>query len=116
MIAGARRGASPTDAELRGQLAISVEIRALEVLQKAPAAPNHLQEAPARVVVLVVQPEVFGERVDALGQDCDLDLWRAGVRVVAAMLADDLLLALLGEHDLSFSSCPATSQLVAAAG
>ena len=49
--------------------------------------------AAARVVVLGVRLEVLGQVGDALGEDRDLDLRRAGVGGSAGIVADDFLLA-----------------------
>jgi hypothetical protein len=41
------------------------------------------------VVILLVDPQVIGEVVDAFGEQRDLDLGRARVRLVCAELIDN---------------------------
>src|SRR5690606_30128594 len=59
-------------------------------------ADQHEQPAPA-VVVLPVLAQVLVEVVDALGEQRDLDLGRAGVVLVLAEALDDLALLLRGD-------------------
>ena len=49
-------------------------------------ASDHLQQPATAVVVLRVGPEVVGQVVDFLGEERDLDLRRAGVVLVRAVL------------------------------
>ena len=42
-------------------------------------------------MVVLVSPEMFGEVVDALGEQRHLDFRRAGVRIVGSELGDDFL-------------------------
>lgn len=69
-------------AKLANELAIRVEIGALEVLQETAALANHLQESLPAVVVLGVRPEVIIQVVDPFREHRDLDLRRAGVGFV----------------------------------
>src|SRR3954454_14608778 len=85
------------EAELLDQRAVGLEVLALEVVQE-PAAPAHeLEQAAARVVILRVSAQMLRELVDARCQQRDLHLRRPGVRVVLAVLADDVELCFLGE-------------------
>src|SRR6516225_9800848 len=81
-------------AELFDQGAIALEVLALEVGQKAPAAAHEHQQATARVVVFALLAQVLGEMVDALGQQRHLDLRGARITLAGAELPRDLALAL----------------------
>ena len=82
-------------AELLDQLAILLEIALLQVLQEPPPPANQLQQAASRMMVFRVCAQMLGGLVDTPCQERDVHLWRAGVSLVATMLADDLLFASL---------------------
>src|SRR5262245_60249722 len=92
--------ASATQAQLRDQRAIALEVVALQVAEEPPAASDHLQQAHAGMVVLRVGAEVLGQIVDLLGQQRYLHLGRAGVAVGPSVLADQLGLLVLGQGHL----------------
>ncbi len=58
--------------------------------QQAAALAHHLEKAKARMVVLLVEIEVLGERLNALGQKRDLDLRGTGVARVGLKALHDL--------------------------
>src|SRR5262249_8342026 len=89
----ARRGVSfrsAPQAERIDQLAIAVEVLALQVVEQRAALADHLEEATPAVVVLVVVLQVLGQVRDALGQERDLNLWRTGVAWALLELRDGL--------------------------
>src|SRR3546814_15383341 len=61
------------------------------------------QKAAAAVVVLVVRLEVIGQRIDAVGQDRDLDFRRTGIALVAGIVLDDFGFALGGNRHIQTS-------------
>src|SRR5262249_21397886 len=85
-------------AERFDQLAIAIEALALEVLEQRTALADHLEQAAAAVVVLVVELAVLGEVQDALGQKGDLHFRGAGVALVLPKLRDRLGLAYGGNR------------------
>src|SRR5262245_26916288 len=87
----------PPQAELLDQGAVALEVRALQVVEQPSAAPDELEQAAARVVILRVRAQVLGELVDPGGEKGDLHLRRTGVALVPAVLADDLQLGFLGQ-------------------
>src|SRR5918995_1976996 len=94
---------SAADAELLDQRAVARLVLLLHVVEKRAALGNHLQEATPGMVVLGVGLEVVGEVVDALGQDGDLDLRRAGIAGFVRMFLDERGLALgRDRHRASF--------------
>jgi hypothetical protein len=61
----------------------------LEIPEESPALPDHHQQPSPAVVVLLVDLEMFGQVVDTLGEQRDLDLRRTGVRGVLAERFDN---------------------------
>src|SRR5262245_6455997 len=92
-----RCGVLPPEAELLDQRAIPLDVRALEIAEQATPAPDELEQAAPRMVVLRVRAHVLGELVDAGRQKRHLHLGRAGVGAVMAVLLEDLLLRFLRE-------------------
>jgi hypothetical protein len=86
-----------SQAQFLNQCAVPLQVPLLEVVQEPSAAADELQQPAARVVVLRVRAQMLGQLVDALGEQCDLHLGRAGVLAGPAVLADDLLLRFLRE-------------------
>jgi hypothetical protein len=58
----------------------------------AAAFTDQLEQSAARVVVMLVDLEVFGKLKDTGGQNCDLNLRGASIAFFRGVLADDLLL------------------------
>src|SRR4029453_1082534 len=90
--------------ELRDQRVVALDILLLEVVEQAAALVDHLQQAAARMVVLVVGLEVAGQRLDPAGEDRDLHFRRPGVALAAGVVADDFLLLLGGNRHSSYSA------------
>src|SRR5207245_10343402 len=83
---------SLADAQPFDQLPVPGGVLRLEVVEEPPALADQLEQAAARMVVLLVRLEVFRQVLDALGEERDLDLRRAGVALVGAELLDYTLL------------------------
>lgn len=64
------------DAQLLNDGAIPFDILLHQVIEQIAAVTNHLQKAAAGMVVLLVYLQVFGQIVDSLGENGDLDLGR----------------------------------------
>ena len=80
------------DAEALDERAVAGLVALLEVVEQRAALRHQLQQAAAGMVVLHVGLEVLGEVGDALREDRDLDLGRAGV---AGLVAYSLMSACL---------------------
>src|SRR5215207_6134598 len=89
---------SAAQAEAFDERPVAGDIVVLEVAEQPAAATDHLQQAAARVVVVLVDLEMLGELVDARGQQGHLDLGRAGVAFLGRVLGDDLGLVVLDQH------------------
>ncbi len=68
-----------------GESDIALVIRAAQVRQQAAALTDQFQQAAARRLVVFMGAKVLGELVNARGEDRDLHLRRAGVRIVTAI-------------------------------
>ena len=79
-----------TNTELLNERAITCDVLLCEVIEKAAALAYHLQKSALTMMVLCVLLEVWGERVDVLCKESDLDLGRTGVILVLAVLRDEL--------------------------
>jgi len=89
------------------QILVSREIRIAQIIQKSSSLPDQLQEATTRVVILYMDLEVPGKMLDALAQQRNLHLWRAGVRRMNPELLDRLLfLRFSNSHISAFSLFP----------
>jgi hypothetical protein len=74
------------EAKVRNDFAIALEVGPGEVVEQGGAAAEHLERAAAAMMVFGVSAEVFGEVVDVLGENCYLNLSRACVGAVRAVL------------------------------
>jgi hypothetical protein len=72
----------------------------LEVIQQpSPTADLHKQTSPAGMVLLML-PQVLGQRVDPGGQNGDLDLGGPGVHIGPPVLSNQFLFPLFGNGHL----------------
>ena len=79
----------PTETVGGDDASVPLDVVVTDVIEEtAPAADQH-EQATTTVVVLLVDLQMLVEVVDPLGEQCDLDLGRARVGVVQAMLGDD---------------------------
>jgi len=70
-----------TAADVEGvdQLFVAIFVFCLQVVQQLPALGDHEEQAAMAVHVLRVALHVFGQFVDALGQNGDVNFRRTGV-------------------------------------
>jgi hypothetical protein len=92
------------ESKLLDQRAVGVEVGVSEVRQEPTPGPYHLEQAATPVMVLGMDPEMVGERIDSLGEQRHLEPGRAGVFLVEAILRCDALLVV--RHALWSSSHP----------
>src|SRR4051794_30813890 len=98
-------------AELADQRAIPLQVLPLEVVQEAAAAADEHEQAPARVVIVLVGAQMLREVVDAAREHRDLDLGGPGVGLVLAEAGDELALFLCCQRHLRrgrLAGAPAT--------
>ena len=83
----------PAEPKRLRQLAVSLKVGALQVVQKAATPTNEHEEPAAGMVILLVCAQVIGELINPLGQLRNLHLGRSGIRLMTAVLGSysDLL-------------------------
>src|SRR3954462_13912514 len=91
-------GALAAEAEFLDEGAVALEVLLLQVAEQAAALADEHEQAAARVVVLLVRPQVLGQLVDPLGEQGDLDPGVPGVLGIGAELLGELGLALLRQR------------------
>jgi hypothetical protein len=78
-----------TQSETLDERTVAVDVNVLQVAKKATTLTDKKQQSTTAVVVVLVLLEVFGEVLDALSQNCDLNLRRTGVTWVGCVFVDD---------------------------
>ena len=86
------------------QTLISLVIVFLEIIEKPSPLSYKFQEAPAGVVILNMNLEVLCEVANALADESNLHLWRAGIGLMESELLNNPPLLLLSNSYL-FSVC-----------
>src|SRR6266851_8480512 len=82
------QGLTP-QSQIGDQLQIAVVLSARQVVQETPTRADHLEQPATGVVVVLVTAQVLRERIDAMGEQRDLHVGRAGVAGVEPVLLDD---------------------------
>ena len=67
---------------------IALSVRVMEVIQQTPALTHHDEQTAPRAVIFQVLLEVLGQMVDAMGEQGNLDICRAGVALVNPKICD----------------------------
>src|SRR5699024_347717 len=80
---------SAAQAEALDQRTVALDVDLLQVLEHAATLTDQEQQAPTRVVVLLVVLEVFGEAGDPAGQQRNLNFGRTGVALMSRVFLDD---------------------------
>ena len=75
-------------AQFLDDLAVVVDISALQVVEQTATLSDHLEEATTTVVILLVGAEVVGQIVDALCEQRNLNASRSTVGLVRPVLLD----------------------------
>ena len=78
-----------SESELADDRAVTLDVNLLQVVEQVSSVTDHLLQTAAAVEVLLVGLQVRGQVVDAGGQNCDLNLRRAGVSFVHSVLFDE---------------------------
>jgi hypothetical protein len=79
------------NAQALNQVLVSLRITAFQVFQKTTAAGNHRQQSASGMMVFGVRLEMILKLLNTLAEDCDLDFWRTGVRLMDAIRCNYLL-------------------------
>ena len=86
-----RRRLLATKSEFADDRVILVDIAMTQIIEKLPTTRDQLEQALARIIILLVYLEMLRQLVDALRKQCDLHLRRTRVRTVRFVVADYLL-------------------------
>ena len=81
-----------SETELLYDCTVALNVSLLEITEKVSSVTNHLLQAAAAVMVLVVALEVLGEVLYSVGKKRDLYLRRTGVTFVSSILLNNCLL------------------------
>ena len=81
---------------MRHQSPVALDILTPKIIEKTSPLTNHHEQSAATVMIALVEAKMLGQMVDALGQQCHLNLGGPGVAFAMSELGDDLLCAL---HD-----------------
>src|ERR1043165_2928701 len=93
--------------ELCNQLQIAVVLGARKIVQQSSSAANHFQQTATRVIVMLICSQMLGQGIDAMGQQSDLDIGRAGVTCMQPMLLNNSgSIGLSKGHSLFLSLSP----------
>jgi hypothetical protein len=65
-----------------GDRLIARQVGVMEIIQQAAALPDHFEQATTGTVILDVLLQMFGQVIDALGQESDLHVSRPCVALV----------------------------------
>jgi len=81
-------GNLPAQLELLGKLVVTIRVCIVEIIQETTALSDHLEQATTGAVILLVDLQVLGQLVDALGQERNLNVGRTGVFFMQAHVFD----------------------------
>ena len=76
------------EAEASDDRSVPLDVVALHIVEQSTPTTDHHEQTTTGVVVVLVSLEVLGEAFDALGEEGDLNLGRAGVGLVESVLCN----------------------------
>ena len=79
---------------------IPIAIGRMQVIKQAAALANHDQQASTRTVIFLVGLQVFGQPIDAVCEERDLNISRTGVLFMQSKAFNNLRLLYLCTHFL----------------
>src|SRR6476646_1572276 len=88
---------SPAEAQPLDDRSIAADVRLGEIVEEPAPLADEKKQTTTAVVVVFVDLEMLSEVTDALREQRDLDLGRAGVAVGRAILGNDPLLNVAGQ-------------------
>jgi hypothetical protein len=78
------------DTERLDDSPVTIDILGFEIIEEPPPLANQHEQAPPRMVVLVMDLEVLGKIRDSLREERDLNLGRARVTRLSSKLLNNL--------------------------
>jgi hypothetical protein len=76
-------------AEFGDEAPVSLYVFPTQIVEESPTLADHEQQTTTAVVVVLVVTKMFGQVVDPLGEQSDLDFRRTGVTSVSPELFND---------------------------
>ena len=96
-----------TKTQLGDNGTIALDIRLLQIRQQVLSLTDHLQQAAAGVMILLMGAQMLGQVADALGQNRNLHLGRTGVALMNGILFDNRIFLFFQHENSTFSKiCP----------
>src|SRR5438094_10146704 len=86
------RAVSPSQTESPDDFLVALRASAVQIGEQPSALSDHAEQPAATCVVVAGGAQMFGEALDPLGQERDLDLRPAGVLVATAVPRAHLML------------------------
>src|SRR5713226_4595865 len=71
------------------QCAVAIRTFLTDIGQKPTALTNHHYQTTTRMLVMLMNFEMFGKLINTPGQERDLDLWRTCIQFVNARIGND---------------------------
>ena len=66
---------------------VALDVCTLQIIEQTASLRDHLEQAAPRVIVLLMDFEMFGELVVPLAEQSYLNLWLPGIGLMAAKIA-----------------------------
>ncbi len=82
-----------SDSELRDDGSVALDVNFFKVVEQTTTLTYHLEQTAARMTILLMGLEMLGEVIDALSEECDLNLWGTRIALVESILIDDFIFA-----------------------
>jgi hypothetical protein len=87
---------------------MTLRIGCLQITHKPATARYLAKQTTASAIVFLVSLEVLGELLDALGKECNLDFWGAGIAFFTGVFGDNLSFSFFIDDGHDFSSFAAS--------
>jgi len=82
------------DAQIVDDGTVALNVVAAHIIEQSAAAPDQHQQTATRMVILLVNLQVLGEVLDAMGEQADLNFRTSRVGVMQFVLLDQLFFVL----------------------
>jgi hypothetical protein len=89
--------------KLADDLAVTISVDLLQVVQQPTTLAHKHEEATARTVIFLMGLEMFRQLANPFTQDCDLNLWTSGVGIMCTELLDNVCLFCGCQHSCFYS-------------
>ena len=87
-----------SDVQLGYAGSVALDVLGGKIVEQISALADHFEQSAAGMIIMGMRLEMLVEDVDALGQNGDLHLGRAGIALMYAVAFDDLGLSVFQKH------------------